>query len=54
MSEELNPTAKEQGAGAQKPAAPQAQQPAVPAAEQSLPWLVLPPHVRQQLLQSLP
>lgn len=32
MSEELNPTAKEQGAGAQKPAAPQAQQPAVPAA----------------------
>lgn len=35
MSEELNPTAKEQGAEAQKPAAPaaaQAQQPAAPAA----------------------
>ena len=35
MSEELNPTAKEQGAEAQKPAAPaaaQAQQPATPAA----------------------
>lgn len=32
MSEELNPTAKELGAEAQKPAAPQAQQPAAPAA----------------------
>lgn len=32
MSEELNPTAKEQGAEAQKPVAPQAQQPAAPAA----------------------
>lgn len=32
MSEELNPIAKEQGAEAQKPAAPQAQQPAAPAA----------------------
>ena len=32
MSEELNPTAKEQGAEAQKPAAPQAQKPAAPAA----------------------
>lgn len=32
MSEELNPTAKEQGTEAQKPAAPQAQQPAAPAA----------------------
>lgn len=32
MSEELNPTAKEQGAEAQKSAAPQAQQPAAPAA----------------------
>lgn len=32
MSEELNPTAKEQGAEAQKPAAPHAQQPAAPAA----------------------
>lgn len=32
MSEELNPTAKEQGVEAQKPAAHQAQQPAVPAA----------------------
>lgn len=32
MSEELNPTAKEQGAEAQKPAAAQAQQPAAPAA----------------------